>query len=472
CMTKKSILAVSVLLALAAWLVPGSRAEAAQVKFPDTNAGRRAAAYFKAYNTMKDEDMQAYLEANLAPEAIAKRSVQDRIQALQRIRTDAGTVEPQKILDARDDAITLFVKGTTGKWFEWSFRFEKEAPGRLLGASIKMLDGPPDLDEPTTPLGPNEFLKQIEARMGDLVAKDEFSGVVLVAKGGTALFEKAYGLASKEYGVPNRVDTRFNLGSLCKIITHIAVEQLAAKGALALDDELGKFLPDYPNKEAAEKITIRELLDMTSGVGDFFGEKYDATPKNRIRNLADYLPLFASEPLLFEPGTKNQYSNGGYLLLGLIIEKASGQSYYDYVREHIYEPAGMKSTGHLEADVPVENVASGYTLTWDGGDHAGEPRRNNIYTRPARGSSAGGGYSTVDDLLKLVLALKAGTFPAPETAGMFAGSGYYAGGAPGISAFVGTEPATDCTIIVLSNYDPPTAVKTGNALAHLAKRLQ
>jgi len=465
---------VSVLVALATWLAPSSRAEtaAAKVKFPDTNAGRRAEAYFKAFNTLKDEEMQAYLEANLAPEAIAQRPIEQRVQAMQRLRTEAGMLEPQKILDARDGAITIVAKGSKGTWFQLNLRFEEDAPNRFLGASIEMLDGPPDLNEPTTPLGRDEFLKQTETYVDGVAAKDEFSGVVLVAKGGTVLFEKAYGLASKEYGVPNRVDTRFNLGSINKIITKIAIEQLAAKGALALDDRLGTFLPDYPNKEAAGKVTIRELLDMTSGVGDFFGEKYDATPKDRIRDLADYLPLFASEPLLFEPGTRNQYSNGGYVLLGLIIEKASGESYYDYVREHIYEPAGMKSTGHLDADVPVENVASGYTRNWGDRDHAGEPRRNNIYTRPARGSSAGGGYSTVEDLLKLVVALKAGTLSAPETAEMFRGAGADAGGAPGINAFVGTEPATDCTIIVLSNYDPPAAVKTGGALAHLAKRLK
>ena len=155
---------------------------------------------------------------------------------------------------------------------------------------------------------------------------------------------------------------------------------------------------------------------MTSGIGDFFGEKYDATPKDRIRDLADYLPLFAAEPLLFEPGTDNRYSNGGYVVLGLIVEKASGMSYFDYVRENIYEPAGMENTDHLMADMPAENVASGYTRNWDGKEHPNEPRRNNIYTRPARGSSAGGGYSTADDLLKLVLALKADRLSAPETA--------------------------------------------------------
>jgi D-alanyl-D-alanine carboxypeptidase len=331
---------------------------------------------------------------------------------------------------------------------------------------------PPDLNEPTTPLSETELLAALRSLLDTLVAADDFSGVVLVAKGETPLFKNAYGLASKEYDVSNRSDTRFNIGSINKIVTRVAIEQLAAKGALRYDDTIGKFLPDYPNKDAAAKVTVRQLVDMTSGIGDFFGEKYAATPKDRIRDLADYLPLFAAEPLLFEPGTDTRYSNGGYVVLGLIIEKASGMSYFDYVRENVYKPAGMDRTDHLMADVPEENVASGYTLAWDGEEHPGEPRRNNMYTRPARGSSAGGGYSTVDDLLRLVLALEADKLSAPETAKMFAGNMAFAGGAPGINAYVETIATTGCTIVVLSNYDPPTAMKTGERIARLLKRIK
>lgn len=357
-----------------------------KVKFPDTNAGRRAAAYIKAFNSMNDDDMRSYFEANVAPEALAQRPIEQRLTVTQRLRADAGALEPMKILEAREDEIACIIKGAKGMWFEWTFRFEKSDPNKLIGASVEMLDEPPDLDEPTTPLTLDEALVELEARFAELAARDEFSGVVLVAKGPDPVFKKAYGLASKEYNVPNRLDTRFNLGSLNKVITRIAIEQLVGKGALSLDDKLGRHIPDYPNKEAAEKVTIRHLLDMTSGIGDFFGDGYAATPKDRIRSLSDYLPLFASEPLLFEPGMKNQYSNGGYVVLGLIIEKVSGESYYDYTSAHIYEPCGMKGTQHLDADVPAENVATGYTRSWDESEHPGEPRRNNIYTRPARGA--------------------------------------------------------------------------------------
>jgi CubicO group peptidase (beta-lactamase class C family) len=160
------------------------------------------------------------------------------------------------------------------------------------------------------------------------------------------------------------------------------------------------------------------------------------------------------------------------VVLGLIVGKASGQGYFDYVREHICDPAGMKSTGHLEADVPVQGVASGYTRDWDGKDHPGEPRRNNIYTRPARGSSAGGGYSTADDLLKLVVALKAGVLGASDASRSVAESGVgIAGGAPGINAYVETLPKTGHVVVVLSNYDPPAAMNVGRRITGRVTRL-
>ena len=136
---------------------------------------------------------------------------------------------------------------------------------------------------------------------------------------------------------------------------------MVAAGKISPDDKLGKFLPDYPNREAAEKVTVANLIAMKSGIGDFFGEKFQAMPKTSFRKNGDFIPLFASQPLAFEPGTKNQYSNGGYVLLGAIIEKVTGMSYYDYVRENIFKPAGMNDTDSFEADKMPANAASGYT---------------------------------------------------------------------------------------------------------------
>src|SRR5262249_58909406 len=136
-------------------------------------------------------------------------------------------------------------------------------------------EGPAPAQPPANAAGPArevpaEALRSIETLVDDLAKRDEFSGVVLLADQGKPVFHKAVGLASKEFNVPNNLDTRFNLGSINKIFTQVLIGQLAAAGNLSLDDRLGKYLPDYPDREAGEKVTIRQLLNMTSGIGDVF----------------------------------------------------------------------------------------------------------------------------------------------------------------------------------------------------------
>jgi CubicO group peptidase (beta-lactamase class C family) len=263
-----------------------------------------------------------------------------------------------------------------------------------------------------------------------LVARDLFSGTVLVARAGKPLFFKSYGMANKEWNVPNTNDTKYNLGSINKMFTNIALRQLRDAGKLDFDKPLRTYLPDYPSS-IADRITIKQLMEHKSGMGDIFGPEYDALPKNRLRTLADYLPLFVNKPLQFDPGTSQRYSNAGYIVLGLVIEKTSGESYYDYVREHIFKPAGMTSTGSYTPDEVVGRRATGYA-----------EGKANVYTLPGRGSSAGGGYSTAEDLLRLTQWLKAD--------GLGVG-----GGAPGINASLEVEG--EWQLIVLSNYSPPAA---------------
>ena len=317
----------------------------------------------------------------------------------------------------------------------------------------------------TPKISTTELTEKLNQFLQELSAKDEFSGVVLLAKDGSPVFKKAYGLASKEYQVPNNVETKFNVGSIDKVFTKVAIGQLLEKGKISsVDDKLEKYLPDYPNHEVAGKVTLRQILNMQSGIGDFFGPEFANSPKDKFRSIADYLPLFASQPLAFEPGTKRKYSNGGYVVLGAVIEKVSGQNYYDYVRENIFKPLGMGDTDFYESDVPTVNLASGYAR-----DRENEkaPRRNNVYTRPARGSSAGGGYSTVGDLLKFANAAEAGKIknpafeegaPKPANAPFASMRGIgVAGGAPGLNGALETALPGGYTMVVLSNYDPPAA---------------
>lgn len=325
-------------------------------------------------------------------------------------------------------------------------------------------------------LSDGEMVKKLANYVEGLSANDEFSGAVLFAKNGKALFKKATGLASKRYGVPNRVDTKFNLGSMNKMFTGVAICQLVQAGKLSFDDPIIKHIPDYSNKQVAEKVTIHHLLTHTSGLGSYWNAKYEANWKS-IRTVKGFLRTFVDEPLAFEPGERFSYSNSGPIVLGLIIEKITGQSYYDYVREHIYEPSGMYNTDCYEVDRPTPNLAIGYTnVNYDGSRDDG-PKRNNLFLHSVKGGPAGGGYSTVEDLLSFANAIdnhkllnarytqtllegKENMGRGTMYAYLFGDSNRnghrshgHNGGAPGINANLTFYRELGYTFAVMSNYD-------------------
>lgn len=291
----------------------------------------------------------------------------------------------------------------------------------------------------------------------DSLAKaQQFSGVVLIAQNGAPVVERAYGMADREAGRPNDIETAFNIGSINKLFTAIAMRQLAAAGKLNLDSSLGKAWPDYPNRDA-RRVTIRQLLEHKSGIGgDIFAAPTGRT-RHDLRTLADFLPLFVNEPLRFEPGARQEYSNAGFIVLGLLVERLSGERYTDYVRRHIYEPAGMTRTGHWPVDSLPSNTAIGYV-------QGAERRENAQWVRntdrlPGRGSSAGGGYSTAHDLLRLLNALRAGKIASGGPSGIG-----IAGGAPGLNAIMEGDMPGGYDVIVMANLDPPAATQMGRAI--------
>jgi hypothetical protein len=184
-----------------------------------------------------------------------------------------------------------------------------------------------------------DALKALAARADKLAGEDELSGAVLVAKDGRVLFRHAYGLADRKRRIPNTIHTRFRIGSMNKMFTAVAILQLVEAGKVKLTAPLGKYLPDYPNRDVATKVTIHQLLTHTGGTGDIFGPEFDAH-REELLTLADYVWLYGKRGLEFEPGSRWAYSNYGFILLGAVIERVTGHSYYDYVHAHIYAPAG------------------------------------------------------------------------------------------------------------------------------------
>lgn len=255
--------------------------------------------------------------------------------------------------------------------------------------------------------GQEAIVQRLRTYLEKLNQQHQFYGAVLLARNGNPIFQDAYGLASIAYDRENTIDTRFNLASAGKMFTGVAVAQLAEQGLLSYDDVIGKYLPDYPNQQAASQVTIKELLTHTSGLQEMFNQQFFDAAKNELLTIQDYFPLFASKPLLFTPGGQFNYTNSDYMVLGAIIEKISKQSYFDYIKEHIFEPAGMKHTGFSELDLEIPNRATSITKITNLAvlPPPSAPPRNAIYLIPYKGIPAGGSFSTVEDLLAFTKAL-------------------------------------------------------------------
>ncbi|MGB9906780.1 MAG: serine hydrolase domain-containing protein [Candidatus Saccharicenans sp.] len=373
-----------------------------ELQFPASDVGKKVEIFWRSFSAGDKIALENFFKQVMSGEKLREMSARERAERLLGLRQEmGGDVKALKIIASGPDEVSIIFSNSKDNLFRFALAFEKHTGGALQLKRLTVNEaGPEDLAPPLPAMSLDQALQNIQEEIEKAAQEDRFSGVVLIAKNFQPIFFKAYGLASKEFAVPNQLNTRFNLGSINKIFTKIAIGQLAEKGVLSLNDKLGKFLPDYPNLEARNKVTIRHLVNMNSGIGDFFGPEFEATPKDLLRNNRDYLKLFAAKPLAFEPGTKQMYSNGGYVVLGEIINAASGMDYYDYIMKFIFEPAGMNDSNWFEADAVVPNVAEGYTKrTEDTAWH------KNIYTRPARGSAAGGGYATAEDLLRFARAL-------------------------------------------------------------------
>lgn len=309
-------------------------------------------------------------------------------------------------------------------------------------------------------------LRELESYFGREAAAGRFSGAIAIGRAGAPLFQKAWGMADRGRRAPTTTDTKFNIGSMNKMFTGVAIAQLVAQGKLRFDDPLAKFYPDFPSAEAARKIRVEHLLTHTSGLGSYFNERY---MRERPQTIAGVIQVAREDTqLAFEPGTRWSYSNTGFLMLGGIIEKVTGQSYFDYVREHIYEPAGMRSSSSPAFGEAVSNLALAYVPPRaPGGDTTVRP----LY----RGTSAGGGVSTVTDLLRFADALLIGklvpreyvkilTTAKPEVGSRDYGYGFGAnrgggglsitghnGGAPGVFANLDIYPEQGYATALLMN---------------------
>ena len=348
----------------------------------------------------------------------------------------------------------------------------------LVVVSVSLVSpGPQSAEIPLARLTEAQTITALTAKMNEEVKADRFSGAVLIGRRGRVVFEKAAGLANRASRTPNTLNTQFRDGSMNKMFTAAAVMQLVEAGKLSLDDSVANVIRDYPNADAAHKVTIRHLLGHTGGTGDIFGPEFT---KNRLmlKTHSDYVALFGPRPLLHAPGAEFRYSNYGMVLLGAVIERVTGMSYFDYVRTRVYAPAGMNATGSLPESDNVPNRATGYMRVIE----AWTP---NTDTLPWSGMAAGGGYSTVGDFFRFATALQSGKLVSQASLSQMTTPGInprygfgmvlngqgatrsfgHSGGAPGQNGDLRIFPESGYVIVALSNLDPPAASRMSDFIA-------
>jgi CubicO group peptidase (beta-lactamase class C family) len=247
---------------------------------------------------------------------------------------------------------------------------------------------------------------EIRAQNGD------FSGAILIAKDDRILLNVAYGYADREAKILNTTKTQFHLASVGKMFTAAAIATLVKKGKISFTDTVGKLLPDFPNREIAEKVRVHHLLTHSAGLGTFF-ESSGFNPRKQYRTATEEVEVYKNEPLFFEPGAKMRYSNAGYSLLGAIIERVSGKTYLEYVRENVFKPLGMIDTGTNSVEVPATGGAVLYQPT-DVDPFGLEPYNANRGILRSQPTGFGGGFSTSADLFKFARAYNTGKFLGQE----------------------------------------------------------
>ena len=410
---------------------------------------------FTSFDPTSPETIDKLREEAFTPDLKTRLSVEQLRTMAAQLRADFG---PYRIGDIRRNDPNSVVMMVDGEKEQGRITLGVQPTPPHLITSIGVEIGESGNEGPAPEINgrmaPAELSATVDRFFAERAARDEFSGVVLIAKDGVPVVEKAYGYARREEKRPNTLGTRFNIGSINKAFTKVAIGQLMAQGKIALTDTIGRIFPGYPNRDA-HAATVDQLLNHTAGIANIFGPAFDAAPKHQFRANADYFTFVAPLPLTFAPGTSRRYCNGCYIVLGQIVETLSGMTYEDYVAKHIFEPAGMRGAGAL--DDSAADVAMGYI-------RRGSELRPNRDTRGTRGSAAGGGYATAADLLAFDTALKSGRLLDRKTMEWYGMGGLgIAGGAPGLNAVL--EAGGDWTVVVVSNFDPPSAEQYGPRIA-------
>jgi CubicO group peptidase (beta-lactamase class C family) len=397
--------------------------------------------------------------------------------------SDSGSYRVVEVTDSKPDEIDLqVVSNKTDVWFLLNLTLDKDNKIAGFGAAPA---APPETAMPKD-LSDAAVRAEIAAYADKVGKAGHFSGILMLSRGTQPIVTQNEGYADHAKQTVFTPSSQFTIGSMGKLFTSVAIGQLVDQGKISYDDVVGKFFPDFANKTVREKVTLGMLLSHTSGMRDFLGKRPPQMMKNGVKRAAEFIALYENDEPRFEPGKGWAYSNAALALAGAIVEKVSGEDYFDYVRKHIFEPAGMKDSDpnnipaqHLHLVVPYTNRSpSGDTPDWHEAIHD-------------IGSPAGGAISTAEDLTRFAQALRSGKLVSQATfmkmiqprgnppRGSY---GYgieidnlytrtivgHGGGFPGVNAQLYIVLDSPYTLVVLANQDPPAADIVGERVKAIA----
>lgn len=437
-------------------------------EFPKGKRGEVLTKFLKLINQGENDSIYAFLEKHYTSGYLQAASKERHLEYLLAMRLNIGKMNfySTRYYDDPNTLALILNDRVFGSWKSYLIRFNGN------DQITEVLPG--NAREPKEVVHKSISQSSLIDTISDMfnVGEQEaiFSGTILIAKGDSVLFHKAYGEASKRFHVANNTSTKFNLGSMNKMMTSVSVMQLVEKGTVSLNDPISKFIDEsWLPKSISERITITHLLQHTSGLGSYFTPKFSNASKEAFREIKDYKKLVIGSELAFNPGERYQYSNIGMLLLGVVVEKASQMNYFTYVNENIYKRAQMVNSGAFEMDQPVENLAVGYARV----STKGMAWRNNYFKNVIKGGPAGGGYSTTMDLFKFSRALQKGELLSNKSLDVLwtkqakanYGAGFevcevagkkivgHSGGFVGVSANMDVFLESGYTVVILSNHN-------------------
>ncbi len=430
----------------------------------------RARAVIEALSTGNAATYEKAVQEHFTPALLARRTPAQRAEMVARVHDDAGALEIATV-DANNEGLTLGVRGAKGPRLTFGFTFDGTPDARIASMSIQIGEAgggpalPPPPVTPATP--PAEFAAKLDAWIAPHVKSDAFAGVVLVARGGAPIFHRAYGPADRERNVAANIDTAYNVASIGKKFTQVAVAKLIQDGKLKRTTTIGEVIPDYPNA-VTRAATVTQLIEMQGGIADFFGAPFDRADKTKFASNHAYYLHVASQPPRFAPGAQREYCNGCYIVLGEMVERLAHMRFEDYVGATVIGPAGMNRTGYFNTATLPANVAVPYGRL----KGPAAPYESTRAMHGAAGSGAGGLYSTAKNLLAFDRALRTGRLLNPEmTVWVLGGTNAQlgvAGGAPGTNAILASDGTW--TVIVTANVSPPLPESLGQSIARALAR--